>query len=84
VSKSVEELIVEIHGIRNSVCIRKTTIQTGIDEPGRVFSDSCEGCKRRNFSISLHVLCILSRFDESSSISEFCASHDQNWPTGHL
>ena len=65
VSKSVRELIVEIHEIRNSVRIRGTAIQTGIDEPGRIFSDSCEGSKRRNFSIYLHVLCILSRFNES-------------------
>ena len=69
VSKSVEKPFVEIHGIRNSVCIRRTAgrclPQTGIDQHGHLSSDSCKGCKRRNFPIPLPVLCILSRFNES-------------------
>ena len=40
-SRSCDELIVEIHGI--SIRGTAAATPTGIDEPGRFFSDTCEG-----------------------------------------
>jgi len=85
VRESVEELLVEMprYGIKNSLCIRGTATQTGIDEPGHFSSYSCEAS---NATVSPFP-CMSSASSvvvmNPSSNSESCATN-QKWSTRHL